>query len=362
MNNAIEFRNVVKRFGQVLALDHINLTVGSSQFVALLGPSGCGKTTLLRCLAGFENPDEGEIIVGGKIVFSAEKGIVVPPGERNLGMVFQSYALWPHMKVLDNVGFGLELKKVPKAERLARVEQVLKDVGLSGLGERYPSELSGGQQQRVALARLLATHPPLFLMDEPLSNLDARLRMDMRTELKRLHRVSGVATVYVTHDQSEAMTMADLIVVMKSGEIQQASPPKELYRQPANLAVAEFVGMPRMNILNGKVVPKNQGSVIEIGNLHIPLPWIPKPKEVTIAARPEDIQLHSSSTHGTAFEVYGILPSGPETLVHLRQGDLNLYARTDHKTELELDQTVYVNLEPSAVNVFDPQSTQLLRP
>ena len=183
-----------------MALKRVNLSIELGEFLVLLGPSGCGKTTLLRCIAGLETPDEGQIIVGDQTVFDAERGIAVPSGKRKVGMVFQSYALWPHMTVYDNIGFGLWLQKLPAKEARKQVDDVLKDLGMEGLGHRYPSELSGGQQQRVAVARLLATKPPVFLMDEPLSNLDARLRLDMRSELKRLHFRLGVTTVYVTHD------------------------------------------------------------------------------------------------------------------------------------------------------------------
>jgi ABC-type sugar transport system ATPase subunit len=369
--HAIEFRGLVKRFGKMVALNHIDFVAEAGQFVALLGPSGCGKTTLLRCLAGFEVPDAGEIIVNGQPVFDATRGIFVPPGQRNLGMVFQSYALWPHMRVNDNVGFGLELQGVPAAQRQQRIEQVLKDVGLGGLGQRYPSELSGGQQQRVALARLLATRPPLFLMDEPLSNLDARLRMDMRAELKRLHHDAGVATVYVTHDQGEAMTMADVIVVMKAGRIQQASPPRELYRQPAHVSVAEFVGMPRMNLLQGEVRHEADGTRLAWAGLDLPLHWAAPRGSVTVAARPEDLQISallaergrapSLAADSATFEVRGVFPSGPETLVQLQGADAPIYVRADHRSEWALGQRVALSVDARNLNLFDTQSGALLR-
>ncbi|MBT8375206.1 MAG: ABC transporter ATP-binding protein, partial [Deltaproteobacteria bacterium] len=212
MSTAIEVKNLTKIYGEVTALNKVNLSIELGEFLVLLGPSGCGKTTLLRCIAGLETPDEGQIIIGNQTVFDVERGIAVPSGKRKVGMVFQSYALWPHMTVYDNIGFGLWLQKLPTKEARKQVEGVLQDLGMEGLGNRYPSELSGGQQQRVAVARLLATKPPVFLMDEPLSNLDARLRLDMRSELKRLHFRLGVTTVYVTHDQTEAMTMASRVV------------------------------------------------------------------------------------------------------------------------------------------------------
>jgi multiple sugar transport system ATP-binding protein len=187
----IEIKNLVKYYGSVRALDNVSLRVESGDFLVLLGPSGCGKTTLLRCIAGLEDPDGGEILIDGKPVFQSKQNLNIPSGKRNIGMVFQSYALWPHMTVNDNISFGLQVQKMPAAEMDSRISQVLEDLSMTGMEGRYPSELSGGQQQRVALARLLAQRPPVFLMDEPLSNLDARLRMDMRVELKRLHRAAG---------------------------------------------------------------------------------------------------------------------------------------------------------------------------
>jgi ABC-type sugar transport system ATPase subunit len=358
---AIEFCGLTKRYGNVLALDQIDLTVGIGQFVALLGPSGCGKTTLLRCLAGFETPDEGSIRIDGRTVFDARAGVFVPPGERDLGMVFQSYALWPHMRVADNVGFGLELKKLGRTEREAIVEKVLTDVGLGGLGHRYPSELSGGQQQRVALARLIATKPPLFLMDEPLSNLDARLRMDMRAELKRLHRSSGVATVYVTHDQTEAMTMADLIVVMKDGKILQASAPRELYRYPANLDVAEFVGMPRMNLARARTSADEHGEFLEFMGIRVDLPYAIGKREVTIAMRPEDVTLSRNPVaRGVAFSVAQVFPSGAETLIQVERDHESLYARADHRCDLAPGDTVYVRVVLDEINVYDVERNSLI--
>ena len=203
VDTVIEIKSLTKRFGDVVAVDRQDLTVEKGEFLALVGPSGCGKTTLLRCICGLEEPEEGEVIIHGTPVYSSDIGTSVPPGQRQVGMVFQSYALWPHMDVYENVGFGLAQLKVPRNEIHDRVDEVLVDLEMEGLGERFPFELSGGQQQRVALARLLATRPPIFLMDEPLSNLDARLRLDMRSEIKRLHFESGATTVYVTHDQTE---------------------------------------------------------------------------------------------------------------------------------------------------------------
>ena len=329
----------------------------------MLGPSGCGKTTLLRCLAGLEEPDEGEIAIGDNVVFSRRRGIEVPPGKRQVGMVFQSYALWPHMKVKENIGFGLTVQKIPRAETRARVAQVLRDLAMDGLGERYPSEISGGQQQRVALARLLATKPPVFLMDEPLSNLDARLRTDMRSELKRLHRDSGATTVYVTHDQTEAMTMSSVVVVMNEGRIQQVAPPREVYRQPANLFVADFIGMPRINLLAAKMIDRDGAPWLEIGDFGVAASWAPGTTDVVVAARPEDVSLSLEPVAGAVeFQVYAVLATGPEQIVHVRRGKMTVVVRDNRLLELQMDQPVWITFDTSAINLYDAASGLLLKP
>jgi multiple sugar transport system ATP-binding protein len=356
MGASIEIRNVSKRFGQITALEDLNLEIPPGQFLVLLGPSGCGKSTLLRCIAGLERPDEGEIVIDGQVVFSAQRGIIIPPGERHVGMVFQSYALWPHMRVYDNIGFGLRLQKVSRKETQQRVHDVLKNLSMSDLGDRYPSELSGGQQQRVALAR-----PPVFLMDEPLSNLDARLRLDMRSELKRLHHDSRATTVYVTHDQTEAMTMASSVVVMNEGRIQQVGSPSEIYHRPANLFVAEFVGMPKNNLLPARAVVRDGQPWLEIDDFRLPTTWVPSQPEVMLAARPEDIKiLLESEPDAVEFQVYTILPTGPELLIEVRRRNRALMIRETRQLELQMDQKVWLKIDPSALNLYDKASGLLL--
>jgi len=363
MDAAIEIRNLTKRFGKVVAVDQLSLTIEAGEFLALLGPSGCGKTTLLRCIAGLEEPDEGQILIGEQVVFASERGNVVSPGQRQVGMVFQSYALWPHMTVYDNVGYGLWLKKVPRDEIRQRVDDVLHDLAMEGLGERYPFELSGGQQQRVALARLLATQPPIFFMDEPLSNLDARLRMDMRSEIKRLHYESGATTVYVTHDQTEALTMATRVAVMRDGRIQQVAPPMEVYRRPANLFVAEFVGMPRINLLPAKATWHAERLWLEMSTFELPAPGALPQGDLIIAVRPEDISLSLEPEAGAVeFRVYAVLPSGPELFVHVRRDDTALVAREIRQLDLEMDQSVWVRIDPAAITLYDKASGRLLTP
>lgn len=361
MSVAIEIRDLTKRFGKFVAIEKLNLTITPGEFLVLLGPSGCGKTTLLRCLAGLEEPDEGDILIDGETVFCASRRIAVPPAKRHVGMVFQSYALWPHMKVKDNIGFGLQIQKVPRAETQERVDQVLRDLDMGDLGERYPSELSGGQQQRVALARLLAIRPPVFLMDEPLSNLDARLRMDMRSELKRLHHDAGATTVYVTHDQTEAMTMASLVVVMNEGKILQAAAPGEIYLRPANLFVADFIGMPRINIVAARSLRRDGRSCLRIDDFDIPAPPCPADADLTLAARPEDIVLAvEPSPEAIEFLVHAVQVTGPEQLVQVRRGDTTLFVRENRELILQMDQAVWIKFDTGALNLYDTTSGQLL--
>lgn len=239
---SITVQNLVKSFGSTKVVHHISFEVGRGEFVSLLGPSGCGKTTTLRCIAGLEDANEGTISIGDRIVSAPEQGILVPVHERQVGMVFQSYAIWPHMTVGQNVAFPLSIRKLPAADISREVDEALAIVGLSALKDRLPSQLSGGQQQRVALARAIVGHPKVLLFDEPLSNLDAKLREGTRAEIRRLQRELNIAAVYVTHDQEEALSMSDRVIVMDRGRIQQVGTPKELYRAPVNRFVADFVG------------------------------------------------------------------------------------------------------------------------
>jgi iron(III) transport system ATP-binding protein len=254
----LQIERLAKRYGEVTAVRELSLEVGDGEFVTLLGPSGCGKTTVLRCLAGFLVPDGGVIRVGGQVLSSPEG--VVPPERRGMGMVFQNYAVWPHKTVYENVAFGLEVRKVPRAEARQQVGRVLELVNLSGLETRYPSQLSGGQQQRVALARSLVVEPGILLLDEPLSNLDAKLRERMRWELKALQRRTAITFVYVTHDQAEAMALSDRIAVLHAGELLQYGPPREVYARPATRRVADFMGL--VNILPGRILRSDGAEVL----------------------------------------------------------------------------------------------------
>lgn len=239
----LKLQHIYKRYGNVTAVGDFNIEVADGEFISFLGPSGCGKTTTLRMIAGFEKPSEGVIMIGDQEISNAEKGYFLAPEKRGIGMVFQSYAVWPHMNVIDNVGYPLKIQNVPKEERLKLVMEMLELVHLKEYAERLPSQLSGGQQQRVALARALVAKPSLLLLDEPLSNLDAKLRESMRFEISAIQKELGITVIYVTHDQSEAMTMSDRIVVMSMGKVQQIGKPYDIYTQPANQMVADFIGL-----------------------------------------------------------------------------------------------------------------------
>ena len=358
----ITIRNLTKKYGVATALNNVSLEIDSGEFLVLLGPSGCGKTTLLRCLAGLETPDEGEIFIGDKVVFSAEKKVLTPPGKRNLGMVFQSYALWPHMTVRDNVKFGLDVLKTPKDISNETLDSVLADLGMDKLADRYPSELSGGQQQRVALARLLATKPPVFLMDEPLSNLDARLRMDMRVELKRFQSAAGATTVYVTHDQTEAMTMSTRVVVMKDGEIQQVSPPSDLYHQPGNTFVADFIGMPRINLIALSTEAPDR-HVYTNGDVSIDIGWAPGTTDIVLGARPEDLVVSRQETPSSQeYTITAVLPNGPENIVQLTREQTAVIARVAHNSTYYEGEVVHVQYTTSALNVYEAKNGIIMPP
>ena len=358
METSIRINNLTKTFGKVLALDHVSLYIEPGTFVTLLGPSGCGKTTLLRCVAGLEDPDGGEIYIGNELVFSYDKGISLPSSKRNLGLVFQNYALWPHMKVDKNITFALEIQKMPKDEMAKRVKESLKEVQMDGYEDRYPREMSGGQQQRIALARMLAYRPKVFLMDEPLSNLDARLRMDMRTELKRLHHISGATTIYVTHDQVEALTMSTNIAVMKEGVVQQFDTPDKVYHFPANLFVADFIGNPKVNLLEGKLSGKN---TVDLGTFKIAMDTNRTTGTVVVGIRPEDVVILERPEAGAAEAVaYSVLPSGADSTIIARLGETELTIRVMGISKLQMDQKIWLKFDPQTLNLYDKETGNLI--
>ncbi len=364
----IELRHVSKSFGKVRALSDLTLTVDEREFLTVLGPSGCGKTTTLRCLAGLEMPDSGEIWIDDRCVYSSDKGIDVAPRDRRVGLVFQNYALYPHMNVFKNVSFGLRNQHVPKPEILRRVREVLEMVGLVGLEERRPRELSGGQQQRVAVARMVVSRPGIFLFDEPLSNLDVKLRVALRAELKHMHDRLGVTSIYVTHDQQEAMSLSDRIVVMNYGAIEQIGTPKEIYSFPGTLFVAQFTGNPRTNLVEGSmrrvggetaVMPRLNSRVL------VPIdgePRIEHGRDVILNVRPEDVILDLfPGPQDLHFQVYAYLDSGADALIYLRSADNSqvvLRARSAEHQGLEIGREVGVRFRRG--NLFDADTQQLL--
>jgi len=358
MATPITISHLTKRFGQVIAVDDVSLNIEPGSFLTLLGPSGCGKTTLLRCVAGLEDPDDGEIYIGDKLVFSHSRGISLPPGQRDLGLVFQNYALWPHMTVYKNMTFALEIQRLSKQETDRRVKESLAEVQMEGYEDRYPREMSGGQQQRIALARMLAYRPKVFLMDEPLSNLDARLRMDMRAEVKRLHRLAGATTIYVTHDQVEAMTMSSRIAVMKGGVLQQEDTPDRVYHAPANLFVADFIGNPKVNLLPGIVSGPNG---VDCAGFTIPADTLGAPQKVVIAVRPEDIRISTTPVPGAVeFTTYSVLPSGADSTIIARLADVEVTVREMGISRLAVDDKIWLTFDPRTLNLYDQESGNLV--
>jgi iron(III) transport system ATP-binding protein len=335
------------------AIDGVSLTVPQGSIFTLLGPSGCGKSTTLRCIAGLERPDKGEIMIGDQIAYSSERRTFVPTHQRNIGMVFQSYAIWPHMTVFQNVSYSLKIQKVSKKETQRRVSEVLELVGLGGFAHRGATQLSGGQQQRVALARAIVSEPKALLLDEPLSNLDAQLRVQMREEIKRLQTRLGITVLYVTHDQEEALAISDQIAVLKEGKIIQIGSPEEIYNLPENRFTAEFIGS--TNIIEGQFVSSegsNQVVDTPIGKVRA---FLTKGKDVpqgqaTISIRPEKIRLSSSGTDRPDYNVFQgtvesviFLGGSKDVKVRIKDQFVNI-KDTDNDVEYSIGSVLYVNV------------------
>ena len=350
----IEIQNLFKRFKDVVAINRIQLEINKGEMLTLLGPSGCGKTTTLRCIAGLEKPEEGDIIIDGQPMLS--KGFV-PPAKRGIGMVFQNYAVWPHMKVFSNIVYGLKLQRLPKQKIREKAEQVLELVGLAGLEDRYPAQLSGGQQQRVALARALVTNPKVLLLDEPLSNLDAKLREELRFEIKSLVQRMGITAVYVTHDQAEAMVISDRIAVMDSGNVVQIGNSQEIYKKPANRFVADFIGT--MNFMPGEVVEvlkdRNAVSVrTEFSEKMVcvtPDGAVSTPgKKLYASIRPEDVEVFAELPQSTENVFKGKIVHkaylGNLLFFFVSVNDTMIRVQAPHNLPQEEGQEIYLFLNP----------------
>jgi multiple sugar transport system ATP-binding protein len=340
----VDIVDVKKTFGNVQVLNGVNVDINDGEFVVLVGPSGCGKSTLLRMIAGLERISGGEIKIGPKVVNN------VPPKERDIAMVFQNYALYPHMTVRDNMGFSLQLAGVPKADIDTQVNRAASILGLNALLDRFPRQLSGGQRQRVAMGRAIVRNPQVFLFDEPLSNLDAKLRVQMRAEIKDLHQRLKVTTVYVTHDQIEAMTMADKIVAMNSGNVEQIGTPLELYDYPTNLFVASFIGSPAMNLIRGNA---EDNKFLLPGEVALPLNAKLGKRSVVYGIRPEHIHL---SPEGVEAKVHLVEPTGSETQVTARVGDTQFVCTFRERFTVKPGETVRILPDPAKVHLFDAET------
>ncbi len=365
----ILLKNITKRFGAAGAVENLDLTINNGDFVTLLGPSGCGKTTTLRMIAGLETPTEGQIYIDGNLVFDAAQGLDVSPDKRGVGFLFQNYALWPHMTVAKNISFGLENLKWDAARIKSRIDELLAMLRIEDFADRYPSELSGGQQQRVAIARTLAPNPQVLLMDEPLSNLDAKLRMEMRTELKRLHLETHSTFVYVTHDQLEAMTLSTRVCLLKKGFLQQYSPPLEIYGRPANTFVADFVGSPGINLVEVETVREGSGQLF-LRNADLDLIFtpnggpgegavtLPQGKKLLLGLRPETIAIGEEGPFKG--RVYSSLPSGMETIVRMHVGATQFTSVVFGSIDFAVDQEISLALNSHRYLLFDADNGEKL--
>lgn len=360
--SSVTYEHVSKKFGDFTALNDLNIVIEDKEFLVLVGPSGCGKTTALRCLAGLEEISMGRIMIGDLIVND------VPPKDRDIAMVFQSYALYPHMTVFDNMAFGLKLRKVPKDEIKRRVEEAAQILGIEALLKRKPRELSGGQRQRVAVGRAIVREPKVFLFDEPLSNLDAKLRVQTRAEISKLHQRLQTTFIYVTHDQTEAMTMASRIAVMNKGILQQLDTPQSLYDKPANLFVAGFIGSPAMNFFPARLIKTNEGLNVDTGEMSVKIPdarvatYMPYAgKEVIFGIRPEDIHnpifappgIHAETVE-CKVDVTELM--GNEIFLYLLSGKNNFVARVDPRTRFQVGDDVQVAFNMDNFHLFDPSA------
>jgi multiple sugar transport system ATP-binding protein len=364
--HALSINNIKKSFGAVDVLKGINIDIEAGQFLILVGPSGCGKSTLLNMIAGLETVTSGTINIGDRDV------TYLAPKDRDIAMVFQSYALYPNMTVAENILFGMEIRKIDKAEQKSTLDRVANMLQIVPLLDRKPSQLSGGQRQRVAMGRALARDPSLFLFDEPLSNLDAKLRVEMRTEIKQLHQRMGTTIVYVTHDQIEAMTLGDRIAVMKDGEVQQFGAPREIYDNPTNMFVAGFMGSPSMNFIPSKIVSENGSIGVHVdggaGEFVLPVNGAGERlesrvgSEIVLGLRPEMItqrveqKMNSDTTRVASCKVDVVEPTGPDTLIFVRMNDRKVVCRVEPESAVEAGDNMELMFDVSKAVFFDPES------
>ena len=352
--SSVAIRDVRKAFGSTHVIHGVNISINDGEFVVLVGPSGCGKSTLLRMIAGLENISGGEIRIGERVVNH------VPPKERDIAMVFQNYALYPHMTVADNMAFSLKLRGAPKSEIESRVNRAAEILGLIPLLARYPRQLSGGQRQRVAMGRAIVRDPQVFLFDEPLSNLDAKLRVQMRTEIKELHQRLKTTTVYVTHDQIEAMTMADKIVVMHDGIVEQIGTPLALYDKPDNLFVAGFIGSPAMNVLNGTLKVNGKAEFSGPGGVKLPVADAPSGsdgRQVIYGVRPEHFVI---ADDGAETEIQVVEPTGSEIQVVAKMGGQDIVAVFRERHQFKPGEKIRLKPDPKLVHLFDASTGKRL--
>ena len=362
----VRLQNVTKMFGDLTAVDNANLTIEDSEFIVLVGPSGCGKTTTLRCVAGLEEPTEGEVYIGDRVVNG------VPPKDRDIAMVFQNYALYPHMDVYNNIAFGLKLRKLPKDEIEERVNRTADLLGIHDKLNSKPKELSGGQRQRVAVGRAIARNPKVFLFDEPLSNLDAKLRVQMRAELQELHHNLSTTSMYVTHDQVEAMTLGNRVAVIEDGIIQQYDHPQTIYDEPSNKFVAGFIGSPSMNFLDARLVEEDGNLYVEGDGFRLLLPDKIKSqlegvggKEITFGVRPEDLTAEQTIHEGDetkSFDTHVLVtePLGDEIIVHAEVGDQEIVAQLDPRVDIKPHQDVTLYADMDYIHIFDKDTEESL--
>ena len=346
----IELSNIQKKWGAFWGVRDVNIDIADEEFIVFLGPSGCGKTTTMRMIAGLENPSEGEIRMDGEVMND------IDARDRDVAMVFQGYALYPNMSIYENIRFPLRMRGVPKAEQDAAVRRAADLVELTDYLDRKPGALSGGQRQRAALARAIVRQPQVFLMDEPLSNLDAKLRQAMRVQIKHIQRELKITTVYVTHDQIEAMTLADRIVIMQSGAIQQIGTPDEIYNDPANTFVASFIGAPPMNLIEGRL----SAGTFEAPGIRVEgLPGA-HDGQVTLGVRPEDCRVTAEGAH-LGGDVYGVEPTGDVTYLTLKVGESLVEVKADRAYRAALGQGESVRFDPDRIYLFETGSGQRLR-